>query len=791
MSEMILDPAVKWIWNLRKEGSPDTYMAFRKCFDLDEVPGSAGLQIAADSTYTLFVNGIRVPGGQFSDYPSDRSYSTFDVAKLLKKGRNVIAVSVHFLGEKFHVYMPGTASLRLALFSGRELICGTDGAWKCAPEPGFLSGSARKMTFQAGFIFEYDARKEVRWQEAGFDDSSWENAGVYAGNEIDLSLSPRPVPQVVEKSETPGNLISCAYIVRRERPDAPPPAELCFTDLIRPAFRDAALEIDHIVTDPVRSKKPLVFGGDHAEFIKAKALPGDGTNGLMLQLDLGKEECGFLHLRLSAGAGTTLDIAHGEHLQHGRVLSAYGRYNFADRYVCKEGINDFIFTHRRIGCRYLELHVTDIKGTFALHTASLIPLELPLPPAAEFDCEERVMLHLRELSLRTMTLCMHEHYEDCPWREQALWNFDARIQMFLGYYVWGNYDFAAASLDLMRKSCKEGFLSLTEPGDGTLRTIPMFSLAYIVALRERLLFGGFWEGLAAHLPTVDEILGNALQYKKDGLYYLPEDPRFWLFYEWVGQISDMRKWPQSLWNIYLFEALRAAAFLHRCAGSAERADAFEHVALALGAAVEERFREPECYGVQEPGKNRYCYALTQCLMIALKLAPPERLPLLWKSLNSGKLIDVTTQNQLFEMEALMNCTPESRAAYAERIYAKYRPMLDYGATSLWETGNGPFDMGGGASLCHAWSAIPAAYAGRYLLGVRPEEPGFAAFSVRIAPGSLTHAEGTVPTPHGRIRVAWRKLETGGLAVQVGAPPQCRIIPEEFPEFPVESWQEIR
>ena len=69
MSEMIMDPGVKWIWNARKQGSPDTYMAFRKCFDLDEVPGAAGLQIAADSTFTLFVNNIRVPGGQFSDYP--------------------------------------------------------------------------------------------------------------------------------------------------------------------------------------------------------------------------------------------------------------------------------------------------------------------------------------------------------------------------------------------------------------------------------------------------------------------------------------------------------------------------------------------------------------------------------------------------------------------------------------------------------------------------------------------------------------------------------------------------
>ncbi|MBE6384192.1 MAG: hypothetical protein E7048_00845 [Lentisphaerae bacterium] len=791
MADVIFNPAVRWIWDAAKCGKIDSYKAFRKTFELDELPGMAAVQIAADTSFALYVNGTRVPGGQFSDYPTDRTYSTLDIAPYLKKGRNVIAVSVHYLGTKFHVYLPGTASLKAVVFSGREIICATDDSWKCADEPGFLSYSGRKMTPQAGFIFEYDARKEVPWKEADFDDSQWENAGVYTDEEAPLTLSPRPVRQLEEKAELPCAFTAGHWLIREEDPGKMP-GKMCFEDLVRPALKQDLLDLEYMLNDPVLARSCLTFSFASDRFIKLQPLPQEShINGAMLILDLGQEECGYLHLRFKAAAGTIVDIAHGEHLAHGRVLSSTASYSFADRYICKEGLNDFVYPHRRVGCRYIELHITGISGEFSFKNVSLIPTNLPLPEAAEFSCEDGTLLRLNEISRRTMKLCMHEHYEDCPWREQALWNFDARIQMLLGYYVWGNYDFAAASLELMRKSCVKGFLALTEPGDGTLRTIPMFSFAYIVALRDRLLFGDFWDGLKLHLVTVDEIIDNALQYKDGDLYYLPEDPRFWHFYEWVGEIAQMSRFPQSLWNLYLFEALGAAAFLHDAMGNRERALLLEQTAEKLGKAVEETFREPEFYGVELPGKNRFNYALTQCLMIVHGLVPEERMPLLWNSFDSGKLIEVSTQNQLFEMEALMNCTPESRKKYVEILYRKYKPMLDCGATTTWETSHGVSDMGGNGSLCHAWSSIPAAYSGRYLLGIRPVEPGFGAFTVKIAPGNLTHAAGEVPTPHGRIRVEWHQESNGGLAVRVGAPPQCRVIPQQYPEFPVNSWEEIK
>ena len=73
------------------------------------------------------------------------------------------------------------------------------------------------------------------------------------------------------------------------------------------------------------------------------------------------------------------------------------------------------------------------------------------------------------------------------------------------------------------------------------------------------------------------------------------------------------------------------------------------------------------------------------------------------------------------------------------------------------------------SLCHAWSAHPVLEFQQRILGVTPAAPGFA--SARIAPSrcGLTHAAGSVCTPHGLIEVAWRVAD-GKFHLTVSAPP---------------------
>jgi hypothetical protein len=64
------------------------------------------------------------------------------------------------------------------------------------------------------------------------------------------------------------------------------------------------------------------------------------------------------------------------------------------------------------------------------------------------------------------------------------------------------------------------------------------------------------------------------------------------------------------------------------------------------------------------------------------------------------------------------------------------------------------------SLCHAWSAHPVLEFQQRILGVTPLEPGFT--KVRIAPHrcGLTHASGSVCTPHGLLGVDWREDQAG-------------------------------
>jgi len=56
---------------------------------------------------------------------------------------------------------------------------------------------------------------------------------------------------------------------------------------------------------------------------------------------------------------------------------------------------------------------------------------------------------------------------------------------------------------------------------------------------------------------------------------------------------------------------------------------------------------------------------------------------------------------------------------------------------------------------HAWGAAPANIIPRYVLGVRPLEPGFSKVLIQPQPGALKHASGTIPTIRGPITVSYK------------------------------------
>ena len=73
------------------------------------------------------------------------------------------------------------------------------------------------------------------------------------------------------------------------------------------------------------------------------------------------------------------------------------------------------------------------------------------------------------------------------------------------------------------------------------------------------------------------------------------------------------------------------------------------------------------------------------------------------------------------------------------------------------------------SLCHGWSSGPATFLLRYVLGVKPLEPGFERVRVRPQLGDLRYAKGTVPTPKGLLRVEAERQPDGSVSVKIDAP----------------------
>ena len=156
-----------------------------------------------------------------------------------------------------------------------------------------------------------------------------------------------------------------------------------------------------------------------------------------------------------------------------RVRTRIGDRNFAFGYRAKKGKNRFCGVLRRIGCRYLQVHIDAPQAK--VYDCRILRTDYP---AEEMPLRigDGLRRKIDESGVRTLKRCMHEHYEDCPWREQALYAMDSRNQMLFGSYVFkDNEGYVKANLRLMSKGLREdGLLELCFPARVGI-TIPSFS----------------------------------------------------------------------------------------------------------------------------------------------------------------------------------------------------------------------------------------------------------------------------------------------------------------------------
>ncbi len=789
--------SAQWIWSRRRKHKADVYMCFRRTFILREPGRTASLEISADSDFVAWLNGAEIARGQFSDFAATKTYGHFAADMPATKGANVLAVLVHHRGEDFFEHQAGTPGLIAAFKSGGRVIKSGDG-WKVLPHPAFRSGQRERMTPQCGFTFQFDARKDENWTELSYDDRHWEAARIAQESSVGRhwkKLSPRPLPSLAVGALFQGSLVIQGSVFRPEK--LPSAAAAVAASALRvetpeSVFCESAGNPDVYDGPP---KDPARFLASDSRYPLIVKAPPAGFDGRFFIMDLGKETVGLLEFTVDGPEGTVIEIAHGEHLDDGRVRARIGERNFADRYICRGGVQAFQMPFRRLGARYLEMHVLG-KGETAFHSLGLRTVEYPAKRKGGFRCSDRLTNRLHEMATRTLELCRHEHYEDSPWREQSLYAYDARLQALYGYYAFGDYDFPAVSLGLLGETFdpKIGLISLTAPGKAPVN-IPIFSFVWVTAIAEHWLYSGSPAVFEKYRETIALILEKALHRKdpRNGLCHPPEEAGCWHFYEWApglsGQIGGTRLQGahHAAYNLHLLEAVRSHAEMLARKGEHTAAQKEFARAAVLRKAIHRGFWDGQAglyrSELLPKGGKRGAHELVQALALCEAIAPRNAREKVSATLAQGRLASCTLSAAFYLLRSVLQDSGPCRDAIRRRLSATWEKMLLSGAGTLWETEAGGRDFAFAGSLCHGWSALPVYFHQAVVLGVSPVSPGFECFKFQVDPCAFAEASGEIPTPFGKLKVRWRNsgdglvLEAHGpkrLSARASFPPVVRI-----------------
>ena len=419
-------------------------------------------------------------------------------------------------------------------------------------------------------------------------------------------------------------------------------------------------------------------------------------------------------------------IGFGEHLDDLRVRSFVGGRNFCFRYLAKEGKNDFFYPYQRIGLRYLQFHIYSRTGTISSGIREVYyPVEQYTLPLTD-------KLHQRiyEVGCNTLKLCMHEHYEDCPWREQSLYAMDSRVQILCGYYAFHEYEFPKTNLLLMLHSLREdGLLELCSPGKPPI-TIPAFSMIFVRAVSEYIEYSKDISFAKEVFPDINKMMdifsGRILENHLVPLYC---GKGYWNFYEWREGLDGIENGDvisgfkiveeaevDCLLNTFLSDAFRCFAKICETVDRPELAEQYYGYHKAMNKAVHQMFFDEKagayrtCLSDQEPK-----HTLTQAMMLYVDAVPAEYVEKVAQTIVNGSLVPCSLSFSIYLYEALLKY-PEKYRDYVlneiERIWGK---MLSAGADTFWETEVGADDFDYAGSQCHGWSAVPVYLFGKYFV----------------------------------------------------------------------------
>ena len=672
----------KRIW-LSSLEEPDEYADFTDTFSACKGKRYI-LDISADTDYNVYINSTLVAFGQYADYPDKKIYDEIDISEYIRDGENTLLITAWHMGTECLNRKIQPAEIIFEIFCDNSSVLCSDVSTQSRLSPFYVSHRRVKITDQLGLSFRADAAAKP----TGF-------AASRAVTALPRETFPRPIKKLDLLPRLPAEICQYgSFVSRGVGAEAP----------------GSRMQNYYISTRLLRKRD---FSEDF-RFEKDKQ-----SDGIYFIVDIGEESSGFVDFDMTFPCECEMEIGFGEHLADGRCRTS--KRNFTFEYHAKAGRNTFLSSLRRIGCRYIQFFI--FAPEISVSYAGLRPTVYPLN-VKKFKSTNLLRDTIYGVCEDTLIHCMHEHYEDCPWREQGLYTMDSRNQMLCGYYAFGEKEFPRASLDLISQGMRtDGLLSITYPTDSGI-TIPSFSLVHFIQLREYIEYTGDIEFVRERYEIYKTLLDTFIS--KPRHHGLVEnfygEGGYWNFYEWSygldGKFNEDTMHIEAPLNALLSLALGNMAQICNYLGKTEDKAHYLRLEDELNQSIAEYFFDENALlfrSFDDRCKDNFS-VLTNSLCLLCGAADKTGKSkeniiglLLSNGENRDGAVPATLSMCCFRYDALLRENKKYLGDILSEIDKTYLYMLRGGATTFWETIKGERDFDSVGSLCHGWSALPIYY----------------------------------------------------------------------------------
>ncbi|MEI6603014.1 MAG: alpha-L-rhamnosidase C-terminal domain-containing protein [Clostridia bacterium] len=784
----------KWIWlasgasgtaaPAAERSDAPIAVAFRRRFAVGAAQaGTVRVHVSADERYILYLDGVRIGRGPERGDANNWYYETYDID--LTSGEHVFVATV-WADRALAAWAQTTVRNGFLLVTENEnlhpqISTGT-APWQCMRIAGMemlpstvvsnATGSRQKIDGAAlpwGYQFGGDSQRD-RDPQRGV-------AALHADPQSDGQQTADPLQDVWATAR--------AAVTVADAVDYSSYHTFTKTHILRPGVLPAMLEeAQRDISSQARSIEDAQRDMDSQAHEVDPALAGRRFAAHTTErfvMDLGDYFCFYPLITLTGGRGAQVRFGNCEALYKvtessklkGNRAETEGKLFESDYdvFIADGGEKKTFETLWWRAGRYVELTVETADEELVLEALCFRETRYPFFAQSTFQCSDDALNALVPISLRSIEMCSHETYMDCPFYEQLMYIGDTRIQALITFAYSNDTRLPKKAIDLFVQSMQNhlGVPKCAHPSGGG-KIIPSFCLWLIGMAHDYAQWVDDKAFIREIMPSLRRIVElYFLNQAENGLLRTPPG---WNYVDWVddksnqdwfyGEPNDAKTGFLSLFNLQMVHVLEVLSALEAYCGEPTLAARNTKLAAALFMAADEAFWDAEKQVYADDPMHQYFCEQTQVLALLCKCLPEARATRLEQAIVADDVFQVKC-SIYFSFYLFEVLRQRRQAAYLFRRLEEWKLIqeLDFSTTPevLHDSTR---------SDCHAWGAHPAYHFLATVLGIRPDGFGFQKVQIEPLLGDLDFVEGVMVHPLGQIAVSMQRI-AGGYDVKIDLP----------------------